>query len=64
LIDQRRAVLWTAKINQQSSEEERRLQVNKLSMKPAMPIGIGISLITLESYFKRLTTLRCNGLTL
>jgi len=30
LIDQRRADLWSAKINQQSSEEERRLQVNKL----------------------------------
>ena len=30
LIDQRRADLWSAKINLQSSEEERRLQVNKL----------------------------------
>ncbi|MEY5133290.1 MAG: hypothetical protein RLZZ198_1294 [Bacteroidota bacterium] len=30
LIDQRRADLWSAKINRQSSEEERRLQVNKL----------------------------------
>ena len=30
LIDQRRADLWSAKINVQSSDEERRLQVNKL----------------------------------
>lgn len=30
LIDQRRADLWSAKINLQSSDEERRLQINKL----------------------------------